>query len=529
MPDKLPIDLPASTPGAKIVHAVNTDDLTDGPQGTSQKVDVNDFTTQSLTAPTFEDARFFSELGLADTQGWVITANIPATVTIVTETVNGIPQDVHKLFDDGSGIATVARQLTAQNWQDIYDLDASFSGEIRLDSTDGDAGCFWGLGVLAADSPVGDANKRRFGLNIKKSLTTNELNVSGSDGNALDVDVAGAKFDEYNEIGVKITRSIFPSSPVAEVFVNGVSIGMLDLLVHVGGTGTECSWSSGSSGGTDRVTYMSNFGVTIYTSDNEILVGDLELNVDTAVTILPPGNRDYLISLAESITGSELGNGFQVTALNIGGTIAVNNENPANPKALFNGLASVSVPVREGLTILGVNSVAGGNAYQFDIPTQPLLSLETLILAKSVAASQEPSALDTPIQIEYGAFQSTPQVDISALGTVLFNQAGTYYITIHGQYGAPAGGGEAALRFRAELNGQPASDVLSSTIPDAKTSVPLTVAFFIAVSAGDELETFLLRDSSESNKGGLFQEATALAGWDASPCASIRIERLLNT
>jgi len=38
MPNKLPIDLPDATPGTKFVHGVNVDDLTDGPQGTSQKV-----------------------------------------------------------------------------------------------------------------------------------------------------------------------------------------------------------------------------------------------------------------------------------------------------------------------------------------------------------------------------------------------------------------------------------------------------------------------------------------------------------
>jgi hypothetical protein len=48
MADKLPIDLPAATAGQKMVHAVNINDFTDGPSGTSQKVHVNDASVESV-------------------------------------------------------------------------------------------------------------------------------------------------------------------------------------------------------------------------------------------------------------------------------------------------------------------------------------------------------------------------------------------------------------------------------------------------------------------------------------------------
>lgn len=323
------------------------------------------FVTSSLIAPAFTDARFFSELGLADTQGFVITTSAPATVTIVNESVFGVPQDVHKLLDNGGGIATVSRVLTPAQWINIFNLDASYGGIIRLDSVDGDEGAFWGLGCLAADSPDASPDKRRFGLNFKKSLTTNELRVFGTDGNTLDIDVAGTSFDEYNAITLKITRG---TPPTAEVFVNGVLIGSMTFNVHTGGTATECAWSSGSSGGVDRVTYMSNFGITIYESENDFVVGDSELNVDIAKTVIPPGLRDYTITLAENISGSAIGNAFEIVALNDGGTVTVNNENPANPQALFNGLKEVVVAINGVLITSGVNSVEGGNVYDFSLP-----------------------------------------------------------------------------------------------------------------------------------------------------------------
>lgn len=154
-------------------------------------------------------------------------------------------------------------------------------------------------------------------------------------------------------------------------------------------------------------------------------------------------------------------------------------------------------------------------------------TIEGLIDGNSLASSQEPTSLDTPIQVEYGAAQISPQVELDALGTVLFKESGLYYVTIHAQYGAPGGGGEAALRFRAELNGTPYGDVFSATVKDAKTSVPFYTSFWIDAVINDEIKTFLLRDSIESNKGGLFQEPTTLTGWDSSPSAAISIQRFV--
>lgn len=154
-------------------------------------------------------------------------------------------------------------------------------------------------------------------------------------------------------------------------------------------------------------------------------------------------------------------------------------------------------------------------------------TLETLISSESTASSQKPSSLDTPIQIEFGASQITTEVELSVLGTLTFKDAGLYYVSIHGQYGAPQGGGEASLRFRLELNGSPYGDVFSATVKDTKTSIPLIADYFIDVEEDDEVKAYLLRDSSENNKGGLYKETTALAGWDDSPSASLSVQRFI--
>ena len=104
---------------------------------------------------------------------------------------------------------------------------------------------------------------------------------------------------------------------------------------------------------------MTDFGVTIYTSDNVILIGDDELQVDQARILLPPGNRDYTFIFKEDITGSAIGSQFEFTGLNTGGTFTATNENPSNPKALFNGFPAVTIPTT-GAPVLGVQSVEGG-------------------------------------------------------------------------------------------------------------------------------------------------------------------------
>lgn len=157
-------------------------------------------------------------------------------------------------------------------------------------------------------------------------------------------------------------------------------------------------------------------------------------------------------------------------------------------------------------------------------------TLETLISSESTAATQEPNALDTPIQIEFGTLQVTPQVELHTVGTVLFKEKDLYRVSVHAQYGAPqGGGGQASLRFRLELNGAPFGDVFSATVNDSKVSIPLIADFFINANEDDEIKAYLLRDSSQNNKGGLFRETTALAGWDDSPSASISIQRFVYT
>lgn len=329
----------------------------------------NDSVTTSVVTPEYDDARFFSELGLATNQGWVFSgAN--HEITIVTEKVYGVSQFVHKSNDNASNrICLVTQPLVFSQWQDIFDFGASFAGTIRLDETDGEGGCFLGLQCDAIDSPDASLDNRRYGLNVQKSLTSNKLRIKGSDGSAIDIDVVGTNFSSYNDIEIVIPSGFGDG----QVYVNGNLQGVLSFNVHTGGAGTQCVWSSGSSSAIDRVTYMSTYGVTIYGSGTLVQVTNSDLLTDFSKVVFPPGLRNYTLEVQENLTGAKVGNSFQIVAQNIGGSITATNENLGNPSALFNGLANINIPVTRVTNVVGLNTQEGGNIYEFSFG-DPLLS-----------------------------------------------------------------------------------------------------------------------------------------------------------
>lgn len=89
MPDKLPINLPVATPGTKIVHAVNTDDPTDTPQGTSQQVQVADVSAVSNNAIPKKVGQEFVDSALVED-----AVNLTSSKPIFAPSLNVLPGTV---------------------------------------------------------------------------------------------------------------------------------------------------------------------------------------------------------------------------------------------------------------------------------------------------------------------------------------------------------------------------------------------------------------------------------------------------
>lgn len=173
---------------------------------------------------------------------------------------------------------------------------------------------------------------------------------------------------------------------------------------------------------------------------------------------------------------------------------------------------------------------AGATAFSFlswaEVQSKPTVSgYTTVLLGQSVAASQQPTAVGTPLKIEFGPAQTTADVSLSAAGNVTFNTAGQYLITLFFRFGRTTEAGDAYLFNRLLVNG---TQVLNSNALRLSTQdivVPFSSSVGLTVSAGQVFTTEILRDAAGVNNGGLFQLTPSLAGWAAAPSATIVVSK----
>lgn len=141
------------------------------------------------------------------------------------------------------------------------------------------------------------------------------------------------------------------------------------------------------------------------------------------------------------------------------------------------------------------------------------------------AASQEPIALDTPLQIVFGPAQGLPTdpVSLEADGTLTFNVTDKYIINFRAHYGRTGASGTSVLMFRFVKNGvTQVGDPYAAKIADADTLIPWDSSSFIFEAvAGDTLHAEIVRDSAGSNFGGLFAVPATVVGWGSAPCAAV--------
>ena len=154
--------------------------------------------------------------------------------------------------------------------------------------------------------------------------------------------------------------------------------------------------------------------------------------------------------------------------------------------------------------------------------------IEELLQATSVASSQQPSGTDTPLQIEMGAAQGTgaDPVMVAVDGTITFNIAGTYRLDVSAHYGRTGGAGASFLMTRQLVNGVPNGNSLAARLDDADTLVPFSFESWFTAPAATELTFEVIRDSSGTDAGGLFQQ-TSSAGWAPAPSFSLTVSRLV--
>ena len=312
--------------------------------------------TTNVIAPTYDEYRFFGEIGSPLIQGFTEPG---AATDISPQLFEGTNINTVRLNDNDGSIYSADRTLTAADWQKISDDGGCMAALSKLDATNGSEGFFMGLQCDAADSPDASLLNRRWGIRVTKNPATNELLLTVTDTGASNV-AAGTVYSDFNKIELVAP----PLLADAALYVNDVLVGSnIPFATNTGGTGTKTIISSGSSGGTDRVTYHIFFGAVIYTSPANVTVGPVDFDgFDVINIITPPCNRDYTFSFSDAVENSAVGKQLITLANNVGGQITFNNAT-TTIKLLANNRAELIFGINEIFRAIGTNVLDGGNSY----------------------------------------------------------------------------------------------------------------------------------------------------------------------
>ena len=151
----------------------------------------------------------------------------------------------------------------------------------------------------------------------------------------------------------------------------------------------------------------------------------------------------------------------------------------------------------------------------------------TKVLEGSSFVDQLPAGQNTPLQIEFGANQQTPEVNLLPTGEVNFLVDGTYFFEAFGNVERNGNsGGVAMVMYRILLNGVQLGITRGVDINSVGIMIPLSVSEPINVAAGDVLTFEILRDANGVNQGGLYTHQVAGGVWTTVPSASISVWKL---
>lgn len=173
---------------------------------------------------------------------------------------------------------------------------------------------------------------------------------------------------------------------------------------------------------------------------------------------------------------------------------------------------------------------SGSTAFNFiswsEVQSKPTsVGYTTVLTAQSLAASQQPSAVSTPLKVEFGAAQTTADVSLSSVGNLTFNTSGQYLITLFFRFGRSTAAGDAYIFNRLLINGAQILNSNGFRLGSQDITVPFSANVGLTVTAGQVFTTEILRDAAGINNGGLIQLTPTLAGWSPAPTATMIVSK----
>lgn len=153
---------------------------------------------------------------------------------------------------------------------------------------------------------------------------------------------------------------------------------------------------------------------------------------------------------------------------------------------------------------------------------------EVEVLRAASIATQAPTAVDTPLQVAFGAAQGAPAnpVMISAAGLVTFNTAGNYAVRIKLQAGRTGASGTSILLSRILLAGAQYGSPAATKLVSADVTIPIESRVVINATAGQTFAVQIMRDSAGTNFGGIYPQAATVTAWGTAPSGLLVISRL---
>lgn len=153
---------------------------------------------------------------------------------------------------------------------------------------------------------------------------------------------------------------------------------------------------------------------------------------------------------------------------------------------------------------------------------------EVEVLRAASTVAQAPTAVDTALQLTFGAAQGSASdpVMINAAGLVTFNAAGNYAVRIKLQNGRTGATGTSILLSRILLNGVQVGSAAAVRMTQTDATTPSESRVVVNPTAGQTFQVQIMRDSAGSNFGGVYPQAATVTAWGTAPSALLVISRL---
>jgi hypothetical protein len=266
-------------------------------------------------------------------------------------------------------------------------------------------------------------------------------------------------------------------------------------------------------------TFVDSAGVT---NDGTKVLGSTATGNPLWVTDSDSQNLQSVLDFGNTSTTAMTITSASYSSIELLGVRRVNYSDEFTANGVFIDSASVT---NDGTKFLG--SDATGNPLWKNI-TVPAPSL-TEVLNTGQYSAQEPGlGILNAIQVKFGSATGTVSdpVMMDALGSITFNQTGTYFINAYASVDRlGANGGVAIFLYRLLLDGVQVGYPVALELDRTNISIPEIQAFPLTITTAGTVLTYEIAREGTVNAGGLYPYFTSTS-WGNSPSAAITISKL---